>query len=125
MRTIIALVLSLFSLVSCDHHPGTTTVTVSSRDNEHLFAATAKLSHGIGDFQCAESNEGSCYYVLFLNQCVAGSAGNHQAAGQCTAKLIEQFMLAAGESKQLSGLPDGIKLCVAHDAIPVAPGCAR
>jgi hypothetical protein len=125
VRTIIALALSLLSLFSCDHQPGTTIVTVSSHDSEHIFAATAKFSQGIGDFQCAHSTEGNCYYVVFLNQCVAGSTGDHQAAGQCTAKLLEQFMLASGESRQISGLPDGVKSCVAREAIPVAPGCAR
>ncbi|WP_266158806.1 hypothetical protein [Dyella silvatica] len=125
MRTIFALTLSLLSLFSCDHQPGTTIVTISSDDSEKLFAATIKLSHGIGDFQCARSTEGNCYYVVFLNHCVAGSTGDHQAAGQCTAKLLEQFMLASGQSKQISGLPDGVKSCVAHEAIPVAPGCAK
>jgi hypothetical protein len=53
--------------------------------------------------------------VLYTDDCTTGQA--------CAPHVLDSITLAAGESKELSDVPKGVKLCVGHDAMPVPPAC--
>jgi hypothetical protein len=40
-------------------------------------------------------------------------------------RVVQQFVVQAGQSRQLKGLPAEVRACQNHEAMPVAPDCGR
>lgn len=75
-------------------------------DGAYALSSKATVEAGVARFECLRSASGHCYYTLFPRQCPTSSA-----TGACLAKPIERFVVANGDSRQLTGLND-FRLCV-------------
>lgn len=115
----------LLTLFGCHKGPQTTVVTMSSIDNTGSSATRATISDGLARFQCVESAQGRCNFVLFLSQCTAYDPQSRKKKGACTTKLIESFAVAEGADKEIRDLPKDFRFCVGYAGMPVVPGCAR
>ena len=124
MRILISLVSFLLTLAGCNPHAGTTTVTFSSTDGVGINSTKARVADGDARFECLQSASGSCHYVVYTSTCEP-AGGQEGAVAACSTRVVESFTLAAGQVRELTGLPAGIKHCLGHDAMPVAPDCAK
>jgi hypothetical protein len=118
MRNALAAFLFALALGACNG--AGTTIESSSSDEAGESATWAHIAHGKGRFECRKSATGSCHYLLYVQQC----APDAPLAG-CSARVIRSFTLAAGQSRDVPGLPAQVRLCQNHRAMPVAPDCAR
>lgn len=125
MRVLISLVSFLLTLAGCNPHAGTTTLTFSSVDGVGINSTKARIAGGNARFECLQSASGSCHYVVFLSNCEKGDAQASTAVDACTTTVVQQFTLAAGDVKEFTRLPAGVKHCLSHDAMPVAPDCGK
>lgn len=118
MRAALILLLMCSALPACKG-PGTTmSSSITTEGGES--ATLAQISNGNGLFECRKSVTGHCHYVLYVEECEASAARD-----ACPARVIQQFTLAAGQSRQFHGLPVDVRACQNHEAIPVAPDCGR
>jgi hypothetical protein len=124
MRILISLVSFLLTLAGCNPLAGTTTVTFSSVDGVGINSTKARIADGNARFECLQSASGSCHYVVFTSICEP-SRSQADAVDTCATRVVETFTLTAGDVRELTGLPAGIKHCLGYDAVPVAPDCAR
>lgn len=69
----------------------------------------ATVQAGVARFECMRSASGRCHYLVLADRCAKSTAG--APARRCTARPIERFVLADGDSRQISGLLD-FQLCV-------------
>ena len=118
MRNLIVAVPLSLALLSCNR--AGTTIQSTSSDEGGQSASWAHIDNGAGRFECRKSATGSCHYVLYVQQC----APDAPLAG-CSARVIRSFTLAAGQSREVQGLPAQVRLCQDHHAMPVAPDCGR
>lgn len=106
------------ALIAC--HGAGTTVQSSSSDEAGQSVSWAHIDNGTGRFECRKSATGSCHYLLYVQQC----APDAPLAG-CSTRVVRSFSLAAGQSRDVSGLPARVLLCQDHHAMPAAPDCAH
>lgn len=124
MRILISLVSFLLTLVGFNPQAGTTTLTFSSVDGVGVNSSKARITDGNARFECLQSTSGSCYYVVFTSACEqVDKRANY--VDTCSTRVVEAFTLAAGDVRELTGLPAGVKHCLSHEAMPVAPDCAK
>ena len=121
MRFLISLLSFVCTLLGCNPQPGTTTVTFSSVDGVGINTTKARVSAGNARFECLKSATGVCNYVVFVSDCNKED-GPHDA---CTTKVVEQFSLASGGTREFKTLPAGARHCLSHDAMPIAPDCSK
>jgi hypothetical protein len=119
MRFLTSLCSFLLTLIGCHPQPGTTTLTFSSVDGVGINSTKARIADGQARFECLKSASGRCHYVVFLSDCAPPAA----VPGACATTRLQQFTLAEGEAREITGLPAGIKHCLNHDRVPVAPDC--
>jgi hypothetical protein len=119
MRFLTSLCSFLLTLIGCHPQPGTTTLTFSSVDGVGINSTKARIADGQARFECLKSASGKCHYVVFLSDCAPSAA----APGACATTRLQQFTLAAGEAREITGLPAGIKHCFSHERMPMAPDC--
>lgn len=131
-----ALLVCLIALSGCMFQSGgITTITNTSIDGRDINATRALIVDGHGEFDCIKSATGRCHYVLYVQRCAgddgtasdasdASTASKDPAARDCDTRVVQTFSLPAGASKFVGDLPARLKLCVSHDAVPVAPACA-
>ena len=106
------------ALIAC--HGSGTTIQSTSSDEGGQSASWVHIAKGVGRFECRKSATGNCHYVLYVQQC----APDAPLAG-CSARVIRTFTLAAGQSRDVQGLPAKVRMCQDHHAMPVAPDCGR
>jgi len=124
MRILISLISFLLTLVGFNPQAGTTTLTFSSIDGVGINSTKARIADGDARFECLKSASGSCHYVVFTSACEQADE-RANSVGTCSTRVVETFTLAAGDVRELTGLPVGVKHCLDHDAMPVAPDCAK
>ena len=118
MRNLIASVYFLLSLFGCDSG-GTTLVTRTTADGIDTVHSETRITADIARFECIRSASGRCHYTLFPRECASVPM---QDASKCTSRPAEQFVLAAGDHREVVGLSP-FELCVSHEAGAVAPDC--
>ena len=116
MRNVLAALPLSLALIACNGSG--TTIQASSSDDGGQSATWAHIANGVGRFECRKSVTGSCHYVLYVQQC----APDAPLAG-CSARVVRSFTLAAGQRRDVHGLPAQVRLCQDHHAMPVAPDC--
>lgn len=121
MRPFIPLAALTLTLAGCNYAPSTSITTTTVNGADVLHSVISESTPGETRFECAKSSSGHCHYAVFSQSCNA--VANDRSATACTTRLIEEFTLAAGESKALIRLPVDFKYCVRQDAKPVAPAC--
>lgn len=133
LLSVAAPLVCLLALSGCMFQSGgITTITNTTIDGRDVNATRALIADGHGEFDCVKSATGQCHYVLFLQRCAqddgassdASTASKDGSARGCDTRVVQTFSLSAGKSKLIGDLPAHLKLCVSHDALPVAPGCA-
>ena len=123
MRNLIATVYFLLSLFGCVG-AGTTLVTHSSTNGVDQIYSRTRITAGIARFECIRSASGRCHYTLFPREC-ASTSSTGKDAGECKSQPIERFTMAAGDSREVVGLPSQFDMCVSQDADPLTPDCVR
>ena len=124
MRILISLVSFLLTLAGFNPQAGTTTLTFSSIDGVGINSSKARIADGDARFECLKSASGSCHYVVFTSTCEQVDK-RANSVDTCSTRVVEAFTLAAGDVRELAGLPVGVKHCLDHDAMPIAPDCAK
>ena len=120
IRIAIALLSAALMLLGCNEQSRTLVAMETSIDGARVNDTRATIVDGLAEFQC-KSAGGDCHYLLFVCPTAGSKPGALDAA--CAAKPVEEFALAAGQSKQIAGLPEGFRFCVGHGIKPVAPDC--
>lgn len=123
-RNLTATVYFLLSLFGCDGG-GTTLITRASVDGEDALYSKASLRAGIARFECISSASGRCYYTLLPRACTPARVAKGSAADKCSAQPIEHFAMAAGDSREIVGLPAQFDVCVSQGGEPQTTGCMR
>jgi hypothetical protein len=118
MRPALILILLCSALLACKG-PGTT-LSSSTTGEEGESATRAQISNGNGLFECRKSVTGRCHYVLYVEECETLPSGNG-----CSVRVVQQFVIQAGQSRQFKGLPAEVRACQSHEAMPVAPDCGH
>lgn len=125
MRIVAAVLSTVLTLMGCNERSKTTVVTRSTIDGVSVSSTRTTISEGLAEFQCIKSRSGNCSYVLFLSDCPVADPDSGKSEAACTTQAVAQFVLTAGKSKQIAGLPKGFKFCVGHMTKPVVPGCLK
>lgn len=120
MRIITSLMSCLMALAGCDEKPSVTHITRVSGDAGAMFSKATQVE-GVATFQCFESDSGRCHYLIYTERCPGVAAGEHSA--NCERETLEHFALAAGERREVHGLPENFRLCVDRQTISTAAGC--
>jgi hypothetical protein len=88
----------------------------------------ATSSHSFGGnettYKCRSSSSGRCNYVFFTTTCKIAPGERGKPANTCVHQVIEQFSLAAGESKTIATPSEQTLQCVAMATVPEYPSCA-
>ncbi len=125
MNKLIALCYFVFSLFGCDVG-GTTFVHRTSVDGTDALYSKAHVQAGVARFECLRSESGQCYYTVYPQGCAPAVAGTDVAAagqaGACPAEPVRRFIVASGDSRQITGLRD-FSLCVSADGGVRGPDC--
>lgn len=90
---------------------------------DELSTAVNVSASGTANFACLKSGRNPCYFLAYTNTCVDSAGANGKPAIVCTAQLLDQFTLAAGESKDISGAAK-VRHCVSNQAPPEFSKCA-
>jgi hypothetical protein len=91
-------------------------------DGAYALSSRATVEAGVARFECLRSASGHCYYTLFPRQCPPSSTTGGKVDAACLAKPIERFVVANGDSRQLTGLND-FRLCVSETDATPGTGC--
>jgi hypothetical protein len=106
MRNLFAAVYFLLALFGCESG-GTTMITHSISNGVDLLHAKTRIKAGVARFECLASVSGECHYTLLPDKCEATDA-------PCMEKPIDRFVMKAGESREVVGLPR-FSACVSQD----------
>lgn len=106
MRNLFAAVYFLLALFGCESG-GTTMITHSISNGVDLLHAKTRIKAGVARFECLASVSGECHYTLLPDKCAATDA-------PCMEKPIDRFVMKAGESREVVGLPR-FSACVSQD----------
>ena len=123
MRILVSLLSFVFTLLGCNPQSGTTTVSFSSVNGVGINSTKSRIGDGSARFECLKSATGNCHYLVFVETCATAKASVDEVA--CTTRVLEKFTLAAGSVKELHDLPEGVRHCLDHEAMPTAPDCSR
>ncbi|HEV8692732.1 MAG TPA: hypothetical protein VGQ93_00880, partial [Lysobacter sp.] len=113
----------VLALFGCDGG-GTTIVTHSSVNGVDQIYSKTQVKAGIARFECIRSASGRCHYTLFPKDCPLTHGPAGKSAG-CKAQPADQFVLVAGDSREVVGLPSPFDLCVSTNAESRKPDCTR
>lgn len=91
-------------------------------DGAYALSSKATVEAGVARFECLRSTSGHCYYTLFPRECPAPSTAGGKLDPACLATPIERFVVANGDSRQLTGLND-FRLCVSDNDGAPGTGC--
>jgi hypothetical protein len=118
MRIALALFVLCAMLPAC-RGPGIT-LSSSASGEAGESASWAQLSNGEGQFECRKSVTGRCHYILYVEDCETPASND-----ACAVRVVQAFVLRAGQTRQFHGLPVDVRACQDHEAMPVAPDCGR
>jgi hypothetical protein len=111
MHYLIALIYFVLALTGLDGYGSHTLVTRAVANGADMLYSRTTTIADTADITCVRSASGSCYYRLLVRDCT--TPRSHPAAGStCSADPPRQFVLAAGASKAIVGLPARFTLCV-------------
>ncbi len=105
-----ALFYFVLSLFGCDVGRSTFVDRVIVDGGQALYSK-ATVEAGVAHFECVRSASGHCHYTLFPRDCEAAPAAANRRASACESAPIERFVVANGDSRQITGLGD-FRLCV-------------
>lgn len=101
----------------------------SNRHLTHTLAAALALAAGFSanaaaytysnsetTYRCDSAPNGECHHLLYVSTCKEAGPVNGKPSLVCSLSYLQEFSLKVGQSKKLSNLPAGVRLC------PVKPG---
>ncbi|MBW3550286.1 MAG: hypothetical protein KY442_05500 [Proteobacteria bacterium] len=121
MNKLTALCSFVLSLYGCDVG-GSTYVTRTHVDGTDTLHSRTVVRAGVARFECLRSASGQCHYTVLPDACAPAPAAAGARSDHCTDQPLERFVLADGDSRQITGLPD-FRLCVSADADTPRPDC--
>ncbi|GGK10864.1 hypothetical protein [Luteimonas terricola] len=119
MNKLLALCYFVLSLFGFNGGGATFVHRVSADDGDVLHSRT-QVQAGVARFECLRSASGQCHYTVYPRSCTPAMVAA-QASG-CGGVSIQRFVIAGGDSRQVSGLHD-IRLCVSADGGTRGPDC--
>ena len=105
MNKLIVLCYFVLSLFGCDVG-GSSFVYRTSADGRDVIYAKAHVQAGVARFECLGSESGQCHYTVYPRE----------------GAPLQRFAVAAGDSRQITGLRD-FSLCVSADGGVRGPDC--
>lgn len=108
MKLLTALLFCLLALFG-DPRPGVTSIIRASQDGVDTVFSKTTLEDGVATFECLAASGGACVYRLYQEQC-------EKAAGTragCQRVVLDEFELQVGRRRQVQGLPEDFRHCVA------------
>jgi hypothetical protein len=120
VNKLFALCCFVLSLFGVDVGGATYVHRVGAGDGDVLYSK-AQVQAGVGRFECLSSESGQCHYTVYARDCRPAPATAAQATG-CRVASAQRFVIARGDSRQISGLHD-IRLCVSTDNGTRGPDC--
>ena len=127
MTKLIALLQFLFSLCGCSLGGSNFSDRISV-DGTDLLYSRAHVQDGVARFACMTSSSGRCHYTLFADTAMdacnthAADAAHPGTTQTCPPAPLQRFMVDAGDSRQMTGLP-AFRLCVSVDDLPQGTDC--
>mgnify|MGYP003526678608 CR=1 FL=1 len=115
LLTLVLIAVSAAGVSACQK-VATTTVARSVEEGDRIEKSWVRTWSDRARFECVASSSGACAVVVFVSEC-PGAA--------CKTRILEDFILPAGESANLGKLPPGFKYCLSHASKPVAPACTN
>jgi len=122
VRLLTALFWITLGMIGCDEREKTVTTTIRSIGPSGTNAVRVTANKASANFQCVESANGDCEFLLLVAECPGTDAVNGR---RCRTRPVGEFALAAGESRRIAGLPEGFRFCADYGKKPVAPKCLR
>lgn len=116
MRRLALILCGAMWLAGCHPGSGVTSTTRATTDGHDTLFSQVEQRAGVADFHCLASTTGHCHYLLFVEACAAGQGA------PCPRKTLQRLDLKAGQARQLTGLPQGLRQCV--DVKAPAEDCA-
>ena len=117
--------LAIASLSACNRASRTTMVHRSSVDGEYTIQVQTEIVRDKATFRCVTSRTGQCRIAVWAQTCRRDvSLRQARIDEQCTVRSLASIEINRGGQQAVQGLPEGFSLCVAPDAMPVAPECA-
>jgi len=110
MRIVCIIVYYALSLIGCSP-PGTVTDVRSDIDGS-IFHGRVETREGVSHFECIDSATGTCHFFLRAAKCPPSTAN----AAACNAPTPDEVDVASGRTRDVPGLPDDIRVCLAVDA---------
>lgn len=115
MHYLIALIYFLLALVGLDGYGSHTIVTRSAVNGVDVLYSRTRVVAGIADIACISSESGRCHYRVLPADCTVPRP-LAVAAALCDIEPHRQFVLPAGASRELAGLPASFTLCVSQNS---------
>lgn len=113
--TLALIAISAAGVTACEQVPNTT-VARSVEDGDRIEKSWVRTWKDRARFECVASTSGACQVVVFVSEC-PGAA--------CKTEVLRDFVIKAGEARDLVKLPAGFKYCLSHTRRPVAPACTN
>lgn len=119
MNKAIALVYFILSLFGFD--AGGMILVHRIEDGSAAVHSRTRVEAGVARFECLQSASGECHYTVYPRR--ASRADGAEDTGCGTAPAGRQFSVAAGDSRQITGLVD-FGLCVSATDAATPPTAA-
>lgn len=103
----------------------THTTTHFSKDGKTENANNVGIGTDSMEFECIKSASGNCYVLVFSDGCTTSIPDENTEVRVCTTKKHHKFVLKTGEKRSVSTPSKNAKHCITHDAMPIAPACAK
>jgi hypothetical protein len=105
MRTPALAAACLLFLAACQQSSNTSVTRVSANGVDTLYSRTTVVD-GVARFECIASRSGQCHYLVLDPRCTPDAA--------CAQPPLQQFAVAAGQTRAMPGLPAGFKQCASE-----------
>jgi len=124
-RRLYPLVVALPMLLpACDRLGATTMVTRSTIDGADTVHVVTEVAHDVARFHCKAARSGLCRIVVFTRTCEQDvSLRDARIDERCTTRALARIDVDAGSTRELRGLPAGMRQCAGDEAQPDLAAC--
>jgi hypothetical protein len=121
MHYLIAAIYLMFALAGFDGWGARTIATHVSDHGTEVLYSEASISPILARFSCIDSVSGLCHFRILPGLCLR-SAGASSLPG-CSTEAVREFVVARGDSRQMTDMKDDFDFCVSADSLPAGAPC--
>ena len=113
-------------LPACDRLGGATIVTRSTVDGTDTVHVVTEVAREIARFRCEAARSGTCRIVAYARTCESAlSLKERRVEEHCTTRALARLDVAAGDAREVRGLPPSFGQCADDRAAPDLGSCAK